>query len=141
MASRGIRNRNPGNIRKDSFTHWEGESVFEHDNDFVVFETPEHGIRAIAIVLRNDRSKYGPTTVRQIINRWAAPVEKAVDNYVLAVIANWLDIDLDEDAFPRDRLAIDSMAMLVAAIIYYENGEQPYSTETIQRGLRMAGFD
>ena len=45
MATRGIRNNNPGNIRV-SKDQWEG--MTGDDGAFVIFDSPESGVRALA---------------------------------------------------------------------------------------------
>ena len=51
--ARGIRNNNPGNIRKDGSV-WRGE-VAGPDKSFKTFETMAWGIRAIYHLLNNYR--------------------------------------------------------------------------------------
>jgi len=45
-ATRGVRNHNPGNIRKTK-DKWVGSDVKQKDDAFVTFSTPEFGIRAL----------------------------------------------------------------------------------------------
>src|SRR3569832_207317 len=82
-ATRGLRNNNPGNIRKTA-TDWRGE-VVGSDSAFETFATPEAGIRALAVLLRNYQRKYGLRTVRAIITRYAPPSENNTESYVSAV--------------------------------------------------------
>ena len=42
MPARGIRNNNPGNIRKGE--KWKGLSPIQNDSSFCVFKSPEYGI-------------------------------------------------------------------------------------------------
>lgn len=131
---RGIRNNNPGNIRK-SADNWQGLSPEQTDSAFFQFKTPLYGIRALAVVLRNYRDKHGLHTVRGIINRWAPPVENNTSSYVNAV-ASAMGVS------PDAPLAWnwDMLRKLVAAIIKHENGQQPYSMELIDRALTAAGW-
>ena len=76
--SRGLRNHNPGNIKRGA--RWLGlmpESDMDDaqaaERTFCVFKAPWWGIRAIAIIIKNYRRKYGLNTIRGIINRWAPP--------------------------------------------------------------------
>src|SRR3569623_2606085 len=82
-ATRGLRNNNPGNIRKTA-TDWRGE-VVGSDSAFETFATPEAGIRALAVLLRNYQRKYGLRAVRAIITRYAPPSENYTESYVSAV--------------------------------------------------------
>lgn len=129
-APRGIRNNNPGNIRRSSID-WRGE-VATGDQTFEVFDTPEQGIRALGKILRNYQRKYGLNTVRGIINRWAPPTENNTDAYVQHV-AEAVGADPDEP------INVDAtLSLLVSSIILHENGINPYPAETIQRGVELA---
>ena len=72
-ATRGLRNNNPGNIRK-SATAWQGLSPTQTDASFFQFISPEYGIRALATILGTYMKNYGLVTVSDIISRWAPPV-------------------------------------------------------------------
>ena len=48
MASRGIRNNNPGNIRKGE--KWQGLSAIQNDSSFCVLKTTEYGIRVLVFL-------------------------------------------------------------------------------------------
>lgn len=126
--TRGLRNNNPGNIRKGD--SWQGMAAAQPDPDFVTFISPEFGIRALAKVLLNYRSQ-GLQTVAQIINRWAPPVENDTSSYVAAV-ARALNVS------PTAPLDVSArLPDLVQAIIRHENGMQPYPAELIARGLSL----
>ncbi|WP_104565832.1 structural protein P5 [Ralstonia mannitolilytica] len=142
MQPRGIRNNNPGNIRwKDN---WQG-LIPNHqrtDPDFCQFSEPRYGIRAIACVLLNYRSKTGMPgvggpgidTVREVIARWAPPSENDTESYIASVAKSLAvhpnaHIDLTDPAVMRG---------MVSAIIRHENGSQPYSAGLIDEGVRLA---
>lgn len=132
IVPRGIRNNNPGNIRKGA--DWEGLSPNQSDSAFCTFTSAEYGIRAIAIILKNYEKKYGLNTIEKIINRWAPPIENATGEYVAAV-AREMRID------PRSSIDVTQpsiMLSLVRAIIHHENGRQPYSEAVLSRGIAMA---
>lgn len=124
---RGIRNNNPGNIRWDGSTRWRG-MVAADPAGFVIFDTPEHGIRAIARILNSYEGR-GIITLDQIINTWAPPVENKTGAYVTH-LAGLLGIA------PSDR--VNDRAGLIAGIIKHENGQQPYSMATIKKGVSLA---
>jgi hypothetical protein len=132
---RGIRNHNPGNIRR-SRDPWQGLAPEQRDKAFFQFVTPAYGIRALARVLITYQDKYGLRSVGEIINRWAPPIENNTPAYVAAVCrrCGWeggsaeLDLQTYRDLRP-----------LVEAIIWHENGQQPYSRAQIDEGLRLAG--
>jgi len=129
---RGIRNHNPGNIRR-SADRWKGLAVGQPDAAFFTFEAPLWGIRAMAVILRNYRRKYGLTTVAQIIRRWAPASENDTTAYIAAV-AQAVGVKPSAE-LPADG---DSLAQLVAAIIRHENGVQPYDATLIRQAVTLA---
>ena len=130
LAPRGIRNNNPGNIRRGT-ADWLG-MVSGDDQEFVTFSHPVYGIRAMARVLKNYQRIHGLKTVREIINRWAPPVENDTGAYVEHV-AKSLGVDPDRAVHVPQILPA-----LVAMIIRHENGVQPYSSDLIAQGVAIA---
>lgn len=128
--TRGLRNNNPGNIRR-SDTAWQGLAADQTDADFFQFASPVYGIRAMARILQNYVSS-GYDTVREIINRWAPPSENDTASYVTAV-SRALGVDPDATV----NLQYD-LPGLITAIIQHENGLQPYSSATILQGISLA---
>jgi hypothetical protein len=133
MSARGIRNNNPGNIRKGN--DWLGERTAQTDAAFEEFATPEYGIRALGKVLLGYQDKYGLRTVRAIISRWAPPTENNTSAYVSSVAAA-MGVGADTPISLRVQPAL--LTALVVAIIKHENGAQPYSLAQIDAGLSMA---
>src|SRR5262249_41530074 len=132
-SPRGIRNRNPGNIRK-SRDRWKGLARVQSDPAFFVFETPLWGIRAMAVILRNYQRRNDLKSLAQIIARWAPPGENDTGGYVAAVskaigIEPRTHVDLSDGATSR---------ALIAAIIRHENGLQPYDVDTIDSAIELA---
>lgn len=132
----GIRNNNPGNIRK-SEDKWQGLTQPQPEGPFFVFENPIYGIRAIARLLINYQDKYGLRTIGQIITRWAPPSENNTRAYIDSV-AKRTGIAADEQL---DMHVYEDVRPLVAAIIWHENGQQPYSNQQIDKGLVLAGIE
>lgn len=127
---RGVRNNNPGNIRKNS-TVWMGMSATQTDPSFVQFVAPEYGIRAIAKIMKSYRA-LGLNTIREVIRRWAPPSENNTDSYVSAVCAEC-------SVKPDETVDLDTvMPLLVKAIIYHENGCCPYTDQQINSGIALA---
>lgn len=115
--SRGLKNRNPGNIRL-SGTRYRGEVVPSRDKVFKQFETMAWGYRAIFVLLHTYRVRHGCTTLRQMIARYAPPVENDTENY-LRCVARWSGVDADE---PLDTCSCAMMIPVVAAVSRMENG-------------------
>lgn len=133
---RGVRNNNPGNLRLNAGTKWQGTDCPQTDSAFVCFEAPKWGIRALCTVLRTYHKKHRLDTVEGLIRRWAPPVENDTDSYA-EFVAGRLGVSVDETI---DVLQWDTMRKLVESIITAENGYQPYKAETIDAGLVAAGM-
>lgn len=133
---RGIRNNNPGNIRR-SGDPWQGLAERQGDVEFFTFKTPIYGIRALARTLIAYQDKHGLRTIRQILNRWAPPVENNTNAYVRAVVAQ-TGFDGDQQL---DMHRFDHLKPLLTAIIHHENGQQPYSDTQLSKGLVLAGVE
>ena len=140
MATRGIRNHNPGNIIK-SQVRWAGQAASQPDQRFVTFDEPEWGIRALVRILltysTKRRAKDGSPidTIAEIITRWAPPHENDTAAYT-RFVSDYVGVAADKLINVRD-YAI--MRPLVEAIIRFENGQQPYGAE-IDKGLELAGI-
>lgn len=115
--ARGLDNRNPGNIRR-SKVRYRGEVHPSRDPDFKQFETLAWGYRAIFVLLDTYRIRYGLSTLRGMISRWAPPSENHTDVYIRAVAA---DTGLDPDQ-QLDTHDPQTMIPLAAAISRVENG-------------------
>lgn len=133
---RGIRNHNPGNIRRSS-DPWQGLAERQSDVEFFTFKSPIYGIRALARTLITYQDKHGLRTIRQIIGRWAPPVENNTNAYVRAV-AEATDLDADQ---MLDLHNFDYLFPLTKAIIKHENGQQPYNEAQITKALVLAGVE
>lgn len=131
---RGIRNHNPGNIRR-SKDPWQGLAAQQTDKDFLTFEAPKWGIRALARTLITYQDRHGLNTVRGIISRWAPPNENNTLAYVRAVAAA-VGVGPDDVI---DLQHYEILRPMVVAIIKHENGMQPYSAAQIDAGLVLAG--
>jgi hypothetical protein len=129
---RGIRNNNPGNIEYSPNTKWQGLATTPSDGRFCKFESAKYGIRALCIILRNYQKTYNLSTVRQIIDRWAPPVENNTDAYVM-------DVAKAVGVAPTTKInlgAADTLLALAKGIIKHENGYNPYSDDEILEAMR-----
>lgn len=129
MLPRGIRNNNPGNIRKSS-DNWQGQTGADSAG-YIVFSGPVYGVRALYKVLLTYRNKYGLNTVQGIINRWAPTSENDTGSYINHV-SQVLNV---QSTTP---LVLAQYPALIKAIIKHENGIQPYSDKVIQDGIAAA---
>ena len=131
--SRGIRNNNPGNIRH-SGDAWQGKSATQTDLEFVQFDSPGYGIRALAKLLKNYQDRYGLNTVRGIIDRYAPPSENLTGSYI-AHVAKAMQISPDAQINVKNP---ETLFPLVSAIITHENGINPYPDALIHQSIGMA---
>lgn len=142
MTARGIRNNNPGNIRKGAI-EWEGLSENQTDPAFCVFDDMRFGVRALIKVLRTYYFKYHLGTIREIIGRWAPPEENDTEAYARAV-CTYCRRTMDEE-LPLDKHDM-LFVMLAEAICCHENGikkDALYETipsRVFREGGRMAGL-
>ncbi|QBF81268.1 hypothetical protein EXU30_00090 [Shewanella maritima] len=119
---RGIGNNNPLNIEANSI-EWRGK--IGSDGRFIVFDTVHNGIRAAARILKTYRDKYRLNTVAGVVNRWAPPIENPTDKYI-AFVANKAGVTVNQV------LSADDYPNVIAAMIHFENGYNPYEQSTIQ---------
>ncbi|WJJ60340.1 peptidoglycan lytic exotransglycosylase [Salmonella phage ST20] len=129
MATRGVRNANPGNIRK-SKDQWEG--AIGDDGEFVIFDSPESGVRALAKNLQS-YGRQGYDSIEKIINRWAPPNENDTKSYINSVVAATgipatQSLDLSDP---------DTLSSLAQAISFHETGSR-YNPEVYQQGIARA---
>lgn len=80
---RGIRNNNPLNIRVGN--KWVGEVDIKTDKEFEQFTDVKYGIRAAILILYRYVFKSGLHTIRDILHRWAPPVENNTKAYEQSV--------------------------------------------------------
>lgn len=133
---RGIRNNNPGNIRRNG-DPWQGLATEQNDREFFTFKSAIYGIRALARLLITYQDKYGLCTIETIITRWAPAVENDTKAYIQSVAHH--------TGFPPtqtlDMHRFEHLKPVVKAIIQHENGQQPYSDVEITKALVLAGVE
>lgn len=142
-GTRSVRQHNWGNIKVAAKNKWVGKAPLERGDDrrFERFEKPEHGVRAIAMLLQKYQDERGADTVAKLLAIWApAGAENPAHAQYVDYVADALGIDPDE---PIDVHAWDVMRPLVQAICEFEQGRAalPAGYEaTIDAGVVMAGI-
>ena len=135
VPTRGERNNNPGNIRK-SKTAWQGKvdnlAGVVDEVSFVQFSSASYGIRAIGKIIGTYYNKYNLVTVHDIISRWAPDSENDTGAYVGAVCVS-CGVSENEQLV----LNAKTLANIVTAIIYHENGRCIYPPQYILDGLAL----
>lgn len=87
-VSRGVRNNNPGNIRRGS-SRWRGLSAVQSDKEFCQFDDMVYGVRAFLCLLRTYVKKYGVRSVRSFVHRYAPAADGNNEvNYVNCVVSD-----------------------------------------------------
>lgn len=129
--SRGLRNCNPGNIRH-SRSKFVGEVRPSQDSAFKQFETMAYGYRAMFVLLDSYHRRYGLTTIRQMISRWAPPVENHTEAYI-RLVAERSGIDAEATL---DTQREQDMIPVVAAMSEVENGKKALR-EDVEAGWRL----
>lgn len=128
--SRGLKNNNPGNLRHSN-EKWQGETKGS-DKAFKTFSSIEWGYRAMFKLLQNYQKLYGLSTLEEIINRYAPPVENHTDNYISAV-ERWAKVRRSVPINTSDK---DVMIRIVSAMSKVENGV-PAILSDVEKGWNL----
>lgn len=123
---RGLRNNNPGNIRK-SKSHFEGEISPSEDKSFKQFKTVAYGYRAMFRILSTYYNCYKLDTIRKMISRWAPPKENNTAAYI-KMVSDYAGIGADEIIHIDNR---EMMIRIVCGMSKMENGEDPDINDVI----------
>jgi hypothetical protein len=131
---RGIRNNNPGNIRKGSKKIWNGEVWPSTDSSFSQFITMAYGVRALLIDLVN-KHKQGLNTVQKIIFKYAPPTE----NYS-QVYANFVATRMGLGVNDTFKMTEANLIKFAKAVASFENGSAAalINAQSWQEGLTRA---
>lgn len=122
---RGLRNNNPGNIRRNSDA-FQGEKT-SSDREFKQFKLMAYGYRAIFKILSNYYRNYKLDTIRKMISRWAPENENNTDAYIKAV-SDYAGIPADDPINVNDR---EQMIRIVAGMSKVENGREADMSDVI----------
>lgn len=122
---RGLRNNNPGNIRRNSDV-FQGEVNPSRDKEFKQFKNMAYGYRAMYKILSNYYNKYRLNTIRKMISRWAPENENNTAAYV-SLVSSYSGIGPD-DLISFDR---EQMIRIVAGMSRVENGIEAVMSDVI----------
>ena len=139
-ARRGVRNNNPGNLRKNDTDKWQGLSPEQTDPAFFVFQDPVWGIRALAVTLIAYQDKHGLNTIRQHISRFAPPSDNNPTDIYIENVAAHAEVGAEQIIDVHDYRYIRPE---IEAIITQECAtpwSQLYSNAQIDKGLLLAGI-
>lgn len=116
--TRGLRNNNPCNLKSSKNTKWDGQ--VGSDGKFIIFESPEYGIRACAKNLKTYQHKNGLDTLRSMVYRMGPPHENDTKKYVRN-LSNIVGVSPDEKIN-----VLKHLPEIIKGIIFLENGKMPY---------------
>lgn len=128
----GTKNNNPLNIRYNPENKWQG--MTGQNKGYCTFESSVYGIRAGAVLMKNYMTKYGLTSVKGLVNRWAPPSDNNPTQNYINFVAKKLGVSPNSAS-----LSVGDIPALIKAMIQFENGMNPYSDKVILEGCKMAG--
>lgn len=114
---RGIRNRNPGNIKFSKGNNWLGQ-MGKDSGGFVVFDTPAHGLRAMARLIKTYITSHGLNTISSISRRWS-PDPIGLSGAYAAGVSKFSGVPATRIILPTD---YDTIAAVMKGMIAQENG-------------------
>lgn len=129
--SRGLRNNNPGNIRKNGIVY-QGEIVPSKDEAFKQFSSMAYGYRAMFTVLHTYARKYGINTIAKMIERYAPATENHTQAYIEAV-SEWSGVPATSHLTTTNA---EVMIPIVAAMSKVENGV-PAEYREVEQGWKL----
>lgn len=122
QAGACIKKNNPGNLVKTGVL-WEGQT--KSKGRFIAFKDAHHGLRALCIVLLRYEMRHRLDTVHEVVTRFAPPHENHTQKYA-NYVAKEVGIGVHEEMSVKFYLPL-----LMKAIVYMENGTQPYTDDQI----------
>ncbi|MDR1809203.1 MAG: structural protein P5 [Prevotella sp.] len=128
--TRGLRNNNPGNIRKGGDI-FRGEVLPSSDPAFKQFKTMAWGYRAMFVTLDTYR-KRGLDTIEKIVDAWAPPNENNTAAYA-ASVAKWSGVPAGKRL--TEYCGADYIR-IVCAMSRVENGT-PASLQNVEQGFAL----
>ncbi|WP_207766108.1 hypothetical protein [Solimonas fluminis] len=132
---RGLRNKNPGNLRPGS--QWQGLASPPTDGqNYLVFVSDHYGLRAAALNLKNQQVKHGLRTVRAIITKYAPASDNNNTAAYIAAVAKRLGVGADAQI---DMTSPATLERFLRAVVSHENGRGDYYDDgTYSRAVQAA---
>lgn len=132
---RGLRNRNPLNIRRTNQL-WQGLDEVQTDREFFRFRTMAWGYRAAFVVIRTYVLRRGVNTLVGVVKRWAPDADGNDSDLYLARVMVLTGMDRETRIDPYDA---EQMVPLVAAMSRVENGRPAVLAEVLAGWALYAG--
>lgn len=131
-VTRGIRNSNPFNIEGQQ--GFQGQSGTDKGG-YATFDTPEDGLRAGFLNLKNQQDLHGLQTVQDIMTKYAPPNENNTAAYVQDVSAK-LGVTPDQKIDLHDPATLKAFGN--AIIAHENNGANPYHDQSTDWAVKSA---
>ena len=136
---RGLRNRNPLNIRK-SDQLWHGQTG--NDGTFCIFLSNAYGYRAAFRILKTYNTKHHICSVREIISRWAPEKDGNNTRGYIERVCQMTGLR-ETDIIVADTIDVEqqeNVKQLVQAMACVENGcaESQINMKEIDEGYTLA---
>lgn len=119
-GTRGQRNNNPGNLKWDGRSKWQGMTGVDPQG-FVIFDTPDNGVRAAGINLQTQASR-GPQTLTSLITKYAPASDNNDTQAYITSVAQQTGLD------PSAQIDLTDPAIrqkVMDAMFRVENGGTP----------------
>jgi hypothetical protein len=142
LLPKGIRNRNPGNLRFIARSPWNGQ-IGQDGTGFGVYSSMALGVRASARQLLKYQSQ-GARTVREIIAKWAPASENHTESYIKTVAAGLgvaadqrIDVSVMLPELAQWIFRVEVGAAGLAAAALAASPEDRLTTENIRAWVRL----
>ena len=130
----GVTNSNPGNIRSHNWHWWRKHGAVGVDPwKHLIFATDEDGMKALRYVLKGYQRK-GFRTIERITARWVGPSHSTAA--IRGRNGYMQRLTQETGLLPDDEVDMDdpwTLAVLAHAIVWAENGANPYPASLYQR--------
>ena len=133
--TRAARNNNPGNLRDDGKSKWQGMAGVD-SGGFVQFDSPENGQRAAGINLANQSKLHGLDTLTGIITKYAPKSDGNDTAAYIQSVAQQTGLD------PNAKLDLSDVATrnkILTAMYAVEGGGTPAKVPAKPQGGQASG--
>lgn len=115
-----IRNNNPGALRPDGHSNWQGATGVK--DGFLVFDSPENGARAQIINLQNQQRLHGINTIDALVTRYAPASDNNDPASYAATVAKAIGVGVNDPINLMDPTVAAHVAQAMARV---ESGGSP----------------
>lgn len=133
-ATRGIRNRNPGNVRPVALPdRWVGQIGID-DAGFSIFQYPWQGIRAMSIVIAGGIKRQGENTLAKIIQNYAPAWDGNPEEQYVEFLSDYTGLG------PYQLIPDSKIRQVIFGIARFEGQplDENYSQAEIDQGIHSA---